>query len=181
MIAYPCQKSRLTEASVVFGGRMHTHALSLLAACGVFQVAMGVYFIALRPTLLVEDERFIGLTLNALTQVAPAMPSWLDRVFVVLGGHAVAAGLLMILAVMLLWNRAISLATLALIVCAGIASMALMSAVNFAIHSNFRWLLLLPVLLWACAVLLLSAEWTGGRSVGHANAAADGGCKPVKE
>ena len=78
---------------------MHERALSLLAGCGLFQVGMGLYFIAMRPAMLVEDERFTGASFEAITQVAPSIPLWLDRVFMVLGGHAVAAGLLIVLVV----------------------------------------------------------------------------------
>lgn len=134
-------------------------ALGLLAGCGVFQIGMGFYFIRLRPTMLPEDERFIGLSLDALSKVAPPLPLWLDRVFVVLGGHIAAAGLLIILTAILLWRRRDDLrAPLALIIAAGLASVGLMSAVNFAIHSDFRWVLFLPVLAWTMAILLLVME-----------------------
>lgn len=144
------------------GCAMRQRALSLLAACGLFEVGLGLYFIALRPTMLPEDERFTGLSLNVITQISPSIPVWLDRVFVVLGGQAVATGLLVTLTVILLWNRAVSLMALALIATAGGASAVLMSAMNFAINSDFRWLLLLPALAWTGAVVLLAREWIGG-------------------
>jgi hypothetical protein len=140
---------------------MRQKALSLLVACGLFQVALGAYFIVLRPTMLPEDERFTGLSLDAITQISPSIPVWLDRMFIVLGGHAVATGLLITLAVVLLWRRSISLPALTLIVTAGGASVVLMSAMNFAINSDFRWLLLLPALAWAGAVVLLARDWIG--------------------
>ena len=134
-------------------------ALGLLAGCGVFQIGMGLFFIGLRPTMLPEDERFIGLTLDALAQLSPSLPLWLNRVFVVLGGHIVATGLLIVLTAILLWRHRENLRTaVALTMAAGLASMVLMSAVNFAIHSDFRWLLLLPALAWTVAVLLLAIE-----------------------
>jgi hypothetical protein len=134
-------------------------ALGLLAGCGVFQIGMGLYFVRLRPTVLPEDERFIGLSLDALSKMAPPLPLWLDRVFVVLGGHIAATGLLIVLTAILLWGRRGNLRTaLALVIAAGLASVGLMSVVNFAIHSDFRWLLLLPALAWAIAVLLLTIE-----------------------
>ena len=34
----------------------------------------------------------------------------------------------------------------------------LMSAVNFFLHSDFRWLLVLPLIGWAAAVLLYLAK-----------------------
>ena len=140
---------------------LHKLALSLLAGCGLFQAGMGMYFVALRPTMLAEDERFIGLKLAALAQLSASIPVWLDRVFIVLGGHAIATGLLILLTAILLWQRTISLAALAFVLAAGSASVGLMSAMNFAIQSDFRWLLLLPTLVWAGAVLLLASEWIG--------------------
>jgi hypothetical protein len=134
-------------------------ALWLLAGCGIFQIGMGLFFIGLRPTMLPEDERFIGLTLDALAQVSPSLPLWLNRVFVVLGGHIVATGLLIVLTAILVWRHRENLRTaVALTMAAGLASIVLMSAVNFAIHSDFRWLLLLPALAWTVAVLLLAIE-----------------------
>ena len=152
---------------------MHERALSLLAGCGLFQVGMGLYFIAMRPAMLVEDERFTGASFEAITQVAPSIPLWLDRVFMVLGGHAVAAGLLIVLVVIQSWRRTISLMALTLIASAGGASVVLMSAVNFAINSDFRWPLLLPALAWAGAVLLLASEWIGARVQGRAEGSTD--------
>jgi hypothetical protein len=150
---------------------MQKRALSLLAACGLFQIGMGIYFIALRPAMLAEDERFTGLSLDAITQISPKIPLWLDRVFAVLGGHAVASGLLVLLAAILLWGRPISLTALMLIVAAGGASAILMSATNFTIHSDFRWPLLLPAVAWTGAVLLLGIEWFGRETRGKRSAA----------
>jgi hypothetical protein len=36
----------------------------------------------------------------------------------------------------------------------GALTVGLMSAVNFALHSDFRWLLILPPIVWAAATLL---------------------------
>ena len=136
--------------------------LSLLAACGIFQTGMGLYFLRLRPTLLPEDERFIGLSLDALARVAPGLSIWLDRVFVVLGGHAMATGLLTLLAAILLWQSQRPPRTaVALVFAAGLVSVVLMSAINFAIYSDFRWLLLVPALAWTIAVLLLGVNSIG--------------------
>jgi hypothetical protein len=87
MESFPrCQDNRSWRLPRDKAGAMRQRALSLLAACGLFQVGLGVYFIALRPPMLPEDERFTGLSLEMIA--SPAIPVWLDRVFVVLGGHA---------------------------------------------------------------------------------------------
>jgi len=41
---------------------------------------------------------------------------------------------------------------------AGTAGVALMSATNFLLHSTFRWLLLIPVLLWVAGLLCYLRE-----------------------
>jgi hypothetical protein len=144
------------------GRSMHRLILLLLTGCGLFQVGVGFYFIVLRPAMLAEDERFTGLSLAAITQISPSIPVWLDRVFIVLGGHAAATGLLIVLVAILLWRRPISLIALLLIMAAGGTSVILMSAINFAINSDFRWVLLVPAMAWTGAVVLLASEWVGG-------------------
>ena len=46
---------------------------------------MGAYFVAVRPPLLPEDERAIGMTLVEAERNVPGLALWLDRVFAVLG------------------------------------------------------------------------------------------------
>lgn len=118
---------------------MRKPALCLLVVCGIYQTGLGLYFIALRPTMLPEDERYTGLTLDALGRIAPAVPSWLDRVLIVLGGHALATGVLLTLAATMMWTRAVHPWAVALLAAAGVSSVALMSGVNFDIQSDFRW------------------------------------------
>lgn len=149
---------------------MRKPALSLLVVCGIYQIGLGVYFMALRPTMLPEDERYTGLTLDALKRIAPAMPSWLDRVFIVLGGHALATGLLVTLAAIIMWTRAVEPWAIVAFAAAGVSSVALMSGVNFVIHSDFRGLLLIPALMWIAAVLLLAVEAIAARGASRRRA-----------
>ncbi len=45
----------------------------------------------------------------------------------------------------------------------GLLSLVLMSAINFALGSDFRWLLVAPVLVWLAAMLLLERRaWAEG-------------------
>jgi hypothetical protein len=46
--------------------------------------------------------------------------------------------------------------TPAILAAAGVASAGLMSAINFALGSDFRWRLLAPVVLWSLAVASVS-------------------------
>lgn len=143
------QAKRGSSAASVIG-------LGLLTICAVFQVGMGIYFIGLRPTLLPEDERFIGGSLAEISGAAPELATWLNRVFVVLGGHAVATGLLALLAVHLVSRGGRpSRTALLLLAGAGLFSTVLMSGINFAIASDFRWVLLVPALAWIAGVFTL--------------------------
>jgi hypothetical protein len=82
--------------------------------------------------------------------VGPGHRQWLRRVFLVAGGFMVGTGLLttFIAGSPQLWRP--QSAGWALAFAGG--PVVLMSAVNFDLDSDFRWLLVLPVLLWASAV-----------------------------
>ncbi len=109
---------------------------------------LGLYFILLRPALLPEDPRFMGTSLEALRIAAPGLERWLGHVFNVMGGFMVAAG---VLTALVAWRFLAARApgTLLAMSIAGGFSVALMSATNFMLGSDFRWLLLAPALLWA--------------------------------
>ena len=137
----------------------------LFAACGLWLVALGVYFVLLRPALLPEDPRFMGSSLEALRAAAPGLERWLGLVFNVMGGFMVATGALtLLLARRYLAGRARG--TLTAMTLAGVASVALMSATNFALDSDFRWLLLVPALVWSAALVCYVREGTRSGVVG---------------
>lgn len=125
----------------------------LVATCGVWLVGLGIYFILLRPTLLPEDLRYIGADTKALLAAAPGLDAWLGKVFTVMGGFMSGAGVLIAYfgwSVLPLRPRRAALA----LVLTGLLTCALMSAVNFVLRSDFRWLLLVPPLVWAAAVAM---------------------------
>ena len=131
----------------------------LFAACGVWLVGLGLYFILLRPPLLPEDLRYMNVDASAVQAAVPGLAGWLDKVFTVMGGFIIGTGILTLgLARILLTpgSQALRL-TLAL---AGVSTVGLMSAVNFALHSDYRWLLLAPAMLWAVGWAL----WASGRT-----------------
>jgi hypothetical protein len=131
--------------------------VGLLSVCAAYQVGMGSYFMALRPTLLPEDERAIGGSLAQVARAVPELAPWLNRVFVVLGGQAVATGFLGF-AVIYLLSRAERplLLPLLLLALAGLFSVVLISAINFLIGSDFRWVLIAPAVAWIAGVLALA-------------------------
>jgi len=118
-------------------------------------VAVGAYFVAFRPSLLPEDLHFLGTSAAEVGLDQPQLERWLDFVFMVLGGQMAAVGCLLgVSAVHLMRGRTVGGFELVQIGLAGLLSVALMSAVNFALESDFRWLLILPVLAWAVGLAL---------------------------
>ena len=115
--------------------------------CGFYLVALGLYFALLRPALLPEDPRYIGGSLEAIRAAVPGLERWLGHVFKVMGGFMLATGALTVLAACR-WLAKRERGTFAALAVAGAASVGLMSATNFLLNSDFRWLLLLPALLW---------------------------------
>lgn len=88
----------------------------------------------------------MGSSIETLRAAAPGLERWLGHVFNVMGGFMVATGAITVLvACRYLAGR--ERGTLTAMAIAGVASVALMSATNFMLHSDFRWLLLLPALL----------------------------------
>lgn len=129
----------------------------LVAACGVWLVGLGAYFMFLRPALLPEDPRFIGSSIERLREGAPGLEAWLRIVFTVMGGFMVGAGVLAVFGACTAMPArlpgtgwAVGLAALATVV--------LMSAMNFALHSDFRRLLLMRALLWAAGVVAYAKD-----------------------
>ena len=68
----------------------------ILAAAGIALVGTGLYFIVLRPPLLPEDMRYMGLSAGQLDIVRPRLETWLTQVFRVMGGYVLATGTLTI-------------------------------------------------------------------------------------
>ena len=131
-------------------------ARALFFACGVWLVGLGVYFIFIRPPLLPEDPRFMGATLAQIQQGLPGLAGWLRMVFTVMGGFMATAGLLTLHAASGLRSEA-ERGTLLVLALAGMTGVGLMSGVNFALHSDFRWLLLVPPVLWLLGVVVLAS------------------------
>ena len=123
----------------------------LLIACGVWLIGLGAYFIAVRPPLLPEDLRYMHVTLTQIRAAAPSLESWLSKVFTVLGGFIAGTGVLTVFvatATLTYQPKASSWA----IAVSGALTVGLMSATNFALASDFRWLLLVPALLWSASL-----------------------------
>ena len=107
----------------------------LLAFSGVMVMAIGLFFLFLRPPLLPEDLHYIGVSLPQIEAAVPRLLLWLPHVFRVLGGFALATGVLTVtLAVTSFRAHQLSAAVGASI--AGAASIGLMAIVNVIIDSD---------------------------------------------
>ena len=146
-------------------GKSRHVSTSMLTACGVWFVGLGLYFIVLRPPLLPEDPRFMGTTLEQIRISVPGLEAWLRKVFTVMGGFIAGAGVLTVFVATVAMPLRLKGAPWA-IGFSGVLTVVLMSATNFALQSDFRWLLLLPALVWFAGLVFYLAN-RGAPSVGH--------------
>ena len=144
---------------------LRPYSATVLALVGAILMILGLYFVFLRPSLLPEDPRYMGTSLEQIQATVPRLLSWLQRVFWVMGGYMFATGLLTFhLAVTAFRTRARGVA--GVVVLAGLTSIGWMAAVNFIIASDFKWLLLSFSLVWAAALVLYWLERPGPRRRG---------------
>lgn len=140
---------------------MKTHAYSsaLLATTGVILMAIGLYFVFLRPALLPEDLRYMHTSLAEVRAAVPGLLEWLPKVFWALGGYIFTTGLLTLSIAVTAFRTGVR-QSLAVIALAGFSSIGGMVAVNFLIDSAFKWPLAGIAALWTLAVAL---SWIEGR------------------
>ena len=129
----------------------------IFLACGIWLIGLGGYFALLRPALLPEDPRFIGSSLAQIQAVLPGLERWLGRVFVVMGGFMAAAGVLTAFVALTAVSMG-SKGTGVVLLAVGLSTVVTMSWTNFAIESNFKWLLLAPAILWFAGLLSYALE-----------------------
>lgn len=129
----------------------------VLALSGLAVVGIGLFFIFLRPPLLPEDMRYIGMSLEQLQATQPRMASWLLHVFRVLGGYALATGILTVTLAVTSFRQHQKTAGVGAFV-AGAVSIGWMAVVNFLINSDFKWVLLGIALVWLLGLVLFWFE-----------------------
>lgn len=125
----------------------------IFSVCGIWLIGLGLYFVFQRPALLPEDLRYMGATLREIQSAAPGIDRWLRHVFTVMGGFMMGAGMLTIY-VMRNRSHVRKKSTLVLAALAGVSTVGIMSVTNFQLDSDFKWLLLMPALLWAVGLVL---------------------------
>jgi len=140
-----------------FTGHRWPASSILLLAFGTILVTVGGYFILIRPPLLPEDIRYLDASRTTLEAAVPHLALWLNHVFLVLGGYIAATGVLtMALAITAYRQRYLSAAIAATV--AGGASIGLMTAVNFTIQSDFKWVLSAIAAVWGSSIILYAVE-----------------------
>lgn len=139
-----------------------TTSAILLALSGAGLALVGAYFLLLRPPLLPEDIRYMGLSDTQLGMLRPALEPWLSQVFRVMGGYILATG---VLTVALAATAYCGHSRIAFVgaVGGGATSIGLMAFVNFAIASDFRWFLFGMALLWTSSLSVYWIEERGRR------------------
>jgi hypothetical protein len=140
----------------------------LLLISGLLIAGIGLFFLVLRPPLLPEDVRFMRLSSEQLAELGPLFRTWLDRVLAVLGGFAFATGLLA-MSLAATSFRARSHLAFAGAAAAGASSIGLMSVVNAAIDSDFKWLLVGFAVVWASSLMSYLIEAQTPRSSTQSN------------
>ena len=132
----------------------------LLALAGTLLIGAGRYFLLLRPPLLPEDIRYMGLAEEHLAGIRPRLDAWLTHVFRAMGGYVLATGALAVTLAATAFRRHQWIAGLGALV-GGAASIGLMAVVNFAISSDFKCVLLGMAMLWAASLVCFWVEKQG--------------------
>ena len=133
--------------------KLKPYSASMLALGGLFLVAMGIYFVLLRPPLLPEDLRYMDYTLQTTKKNIPGLLNWLQKVFWVMGGYIFTTGLLITFIALTSFRKRLR-GTFSIVAFAGISSIGSMTVVNFMIGSDFKWVLLTFTLPWIIALIL---------------------------
>ncbi len=134
-----------------------TASAVLLALSGAGLALVGAYFLLLRPALLPEDIRYMGLSDNQLATLRPALELWLSQVFRVMGGYILATGVLTVALAATAYRDHNRIAFVGAVL-GGAVSIGLMAVVNFAIESDYKWLLFGMALVWASSLVIFWVE-----------------------
>ncbi len=125
----------------------------VLTFAGALLMAMGMYFIFLRPPLLPEDLRYMNTSLTIIQKTIPGLQDWVSKVFWVMGSYIFTTGFFTIyIALKPFKSRAPGV--IAVVITTGLTSIIAMTTVNFILGSDFKWILLGFSMLWVGAIIL---------------------------
>ena len=133
--------------------KLKPYSASILAFGGFLLLAMGVYFIFIRPPLLPEDLRYMKITSPMEQDKMQGLQMWLRKVFWVMGSYIFTTGLLTIFMAFTSFQTR-TRGTFGIVLLSGISSIGAMTVVNFIIGSDFKWILLIFTLPWVIALIL---------------------------
>ena len=137
--------------------KLKPYSAPLLAVGGLQLVAMGIYFVFMRPPLLPEDLRYMQTNLSVINNSATGLSSWLQKVFWVMGSYIFTTGLLIIFIAMTSFRTRMKSAFI-IVTMAGLTSIGFMTIVNFIINSDFKRMLFAFTLLWLIALILYRSK-----------------------
>ncbi len=127
---------------------------ALFLTLGGFLLAgMGIYFIFMRPPVLSEDSKYIGLSLSVIQNNIPGLSVWLQKVFWVMGCYILTAGLLTMYVAQTSF-RTRTRGAFIIVSIAGITSIGSMTIINFMLQSDFKWVLLAFTIPWIVSLIL---------------------------
>ncbi len=133
--------------------KLKPYSASFLTLGGFLLAGIGIYFVFLRPPLLPEDSKYIGLSLSAIQNNMPGLSVWLQKVFWVMGCYIFTTGLLTMYVVQTSFRTRTQGAFIIVLV-AGITSIGSMAIVNFMLQSDFKWVLLAFTIPWIVSLFL---------------------------
>ncbi len=133
--------------------KLKPYSASFLTLGGFLLAGMGIYFIFLRPSLLPEDSKYIGLSLSTIENNIPGLSAWLKKVFWVMGGYIFTTGLLTMYMAQTTF-RTRTQGAFIIVSIAGLTSICSMTIVNFMLQSDFKWVLLAFTVPWFIALIL---------------------------
>ena len=133
--------------------KLKPYSASILAVGGFLLVAMGIYFVLLRPALLPEDLVYMKTNSSIVHKNFPQLTVWLQKVFWVMGGYIFTTGLLTVFIALTAFRKRLS-GAFSIVILTGISSIGSMTVVNFVIDSAFKWVLLSFTLPWIIALIL---------------------------
>ena len=119
----------------------------IFTSCGIWLIGLGGYFMFIRSPLLPEDLRYLGSSATQVEALLPNMASWLRNVFTVMGGFIAGCGVLVFFVSVRVVPQPVDGTGIVLGV-TGLLTVATMSVTNFVIDSDFKWLLLVPPVIW---------------------------------
>ncbi len=129
----------------------------IFVACGIWLIGLGGYFMFARPPLLTEDLRYLGSSADQVEALLPHLASWLRNVFTVMGGFMAGCGVLIVFVSLRAVPQCLQ-GTGVTLGCAGLVTVATMSWINFVLDSDFKWLLLAPVIAWLFGLVSYGAS-----------------------